>query len=47
MDIAYFWTNYDDYTKSENNYYGILPMSGSNTYSRTNKVFGLSLNYHF
>lgn len=47
MDIAYFWTNYDDYTKSESNYYGALPSPGSNKYSRTNKVFGLSLNYHF
>ena len=47
MDIAYFWTNYSDYTKVEESYYNMLPMKGSNVYSRTNKVFGLSLNYQF
>ena len=46
MDIAYFWTNYSDYTKNSDNYYG-TNISGTNLYSRTNKVFGLSLNYNF
>lgn len=47
MDVAYFWTNYEDYTKQEDNYYGLANIKGSNVYSRTNKVFGLSLNYKF
>ncbi len=47
MDLGYFWTKYKDYTKTEEHYYGKMPMKGSNTYSRTNKVFGLSLNYNF
>lgn len=47
MDVAYFWTSYSDYTKSEEAYYGIPKMKGTNVYSRTNKVFGLSLNYSF
>lgn len=40
MNVAYFWTNYDDYTKktSEN---------AMNVYSRTNKVFGLGVDYKF
>lgn len=46
MDIAYFWTNYSDYTKSTNNYNG-TGVPGTDIYSRTNKVFGLSLNYNF
>ena len=46
MDIAYFWTNYSDYTKETASYNG-TGMAGTDTYSRTNKVFGLSLNYHF
>lgn len=46
MDIAYFWTNYSDYTKSTDNYNG-TKVPGTDTYSRTNKVFGLSLNYMF
>ena len=47
MDIAYFWTNYDSYQKDSDNYYGIKGIKGSNVYDRTNKVFGLSLNYQF
>lgn len=46
LDIAYFWTTYDDYTKTSANYNG-TGMPGTDVYSRTNKVFGLSLNYHF
>lgn len=46
MDIAYFWTNYSDYTKKTANYNG-TGMPGTDIYSRTNKVFGLSLNYNF
>ena len=46
MDIAYFWTNYSDYTKETANYNG-TGMAGTDIYSRTNKVFGLSLNYNF
>lgn len=47
MDIAYFWTNYSDYNKTSEAYNGIDDILGTNIYSRTNKVFGLSLNYHF
>lgn len=46
LDIAYFWTTYDDYTKTSAEYNG-TGMPGTDVYSRTNKVFGLSLNYHF
>lgn len=46
MDIAYFWTNYSDYTKISDNYNG-TKLPGTDVYSRTNKVFGLSLNYNF
>ena len=46
MDIAYFWTNYSDYTKSTDDY-NETKVPGTDTYSRTNKVFGLSLNYMF
>lgn len=46
LDIAYFWTTYDDYTKTSADYNG-TGMPGTDVYSRTNKVFGLSLNYHF
>lgn len=46
LDIAYFWTTYDDYTKTSADYNG-TGMPDTDVYSRTNKVFGLSLNYHF
>lgn len=39
LNVKYMWTNYDDYTKTPQNYNGIkLPVT--NIYSRTNKVFG-------
>ena len=40
MNIAYFWTNYDDYTKK-------ISETTKNVYSRTNKVFGLGVDYKF
>lgn len=46
LDVAYFWTKYSDYTKASANYYE-TGRSGTNVYSRTNKVFGMSLNYNF
>ena len=46
MNIAYFWTNYEDYTKVSENYNG-LPLSGTDVYGRTNKVFGLGIDYKF
>lgn len=46
IDAAYFWTNYSDYEKKSTSYNG-SQMPGSDLYSRTNKVFGVSLNYQF
>lgn len=42
----YMWTTYEDYTKTSQNYNG-TGLSGTNVYSRTNKVFGLSIDYKF
>lgn len=39
MNIAYFWTDYDDYS--------MMTSTGSTVYSRTNKVFGLGIDYKF
>ena len=39
MNVAYFWTNYKDYNK-------VTEISAT-TYSRTNKVFGLGVDYKF
>lgn len=47
LNIAYFWSNYDDYTKESAAYNGIPNMAGTDVYSRSNKVFGLSVDYHF
>lgn len=46
LNVGYMWTNYDDYTKTSQNYNG-TGLSGTNVYSRTNKVFGLSIDYKF
>lgn len=39
LNVAYFWTNYNDYKK--------ITSTGSTIYSRTNKVFGLGVDYKF
>ncbi len=46
LNVGYMWTNYKDYTKTSKNYNG-TGLSGTNVYSRTNKVFGLSIDYRF
>ncbi len=52
LNVGYMWTNYEDYTKSvaaapvPGGYNG-TGLSGTNIYSRTNKVFGVSLDYRF
>jgi long-chain fatty acid transport protein len=46
MNVAYFWTNYSDYTKKMDSYNG-LGIEGTNVYSRTNKVFGVGVDYKF
>lgn len=64
LNIAYFWTNYKTYNRSESNYnqmqeklqhIGVpenlanaLPnIPGQDSFTRTNKVFGIGLNYSF
>lgn len=46
VNIGYMWTNYEDYKKTSADYNG-TGLSGTNVYSRTNKVFGLELDYSF
>ncbi len=46
LNVGYMWTTYEDYTKNSKNYNG-TGLSGTNVYSRTNKVFGVSLDYRF
>lgn len=46
LNAAYFWTTYSDYTSATDNYKG-TGIAGTDVYSRTNKVFGVGVNYHF
>ncbi len=46
LNVGYMWTTYEDYTKTSKNYNG-TGLPGTNVYSRTNKVFGMSLDYRF
>lgn len=46
LNAGYIWTNYKDYTKTSDNYNNTL-LKGTNVYSRTNKVLGLSIDYRF
>ncbi len=46
LNIAYFWTTYTDFTKESDNY-NSTTLPGTDVFSRTNKVFGVGLNYRF
>ena len=47
LNVGYFWTTYKDYKRSEpDNYFGTT-LAGSDTYSRTNKVFGAGIDFKF
>ena len=46
LNVGYMWTTYEDYKKEFSNYNG-TGLRGTNVYSRTNKVFGLSIDYRF
>ena len=53
MNIGYFWTDYSDYTKDiaatgvAGTGYNGTGMAGKDVYSRTNKVFGVGIDYKF
>ena len=52
LNVGYFWTTYSDYKKEmpaeAGGYNGISPaITGSDVYSRTNKVFGVGIDYKF
>jgi long-chain fatty acid transport protein len=44
LNLAYFWTTYSDYTKKADPAKNVL---SNNVYGRTNKVFGLGIDYRF
>jgi len=46
VNVAYFFTDYSDYERNTANY-NSTGISGKDVFSRTNKVFGLGINYDF
>jgi len=46
LNLAYFFTNYDKWTKTTTNYNGTT-LAGTDVYDRTNNVFGIGLEYKF
>jgi len=46
LNLAYFFTNYDKWTKASTNYNG-TGLAGTDVYNRTNNVFGVGLEYKF
>lgn len=46
LNLAYFFTNYSDWTKNSTNYNG-TGLAGTDVYARTNKVFGVGIDYKF
>ncbi len=51
MNVGYFWTMYQDYTKhvaaGKPGGYNNTTLAGQDVYSRTNKVFGMGIDYKF
>lgn len=46
LNVSYFFTNYEPGTKTSTNY-NATTLAGSDTFDRTNKVFGIGLDYKF
>jgi len=46
INLAYFFTIYEDWTKKSANYNG-LPLSGTDVFSRTNNSFGIGVDFRF
>lgn len=46
VNVGYFWTTYKDYDRNETNYFNTTK-PGSDTYSRSNKVFGAGIDFKF
>jgi long-subunit fatty acid transport protein len=44
VNLGYFWTVYDDWSKTSSNYNG-TGMTGTDVFSRTNKVFGIGVDF--
>jgi len=49
VNLAYFFTNYDNWFKPEDmiRYTIAIPVRGDDTYGRTNKAFGIGLDFRF
>ena len=46
INLAYIFTNYSDWKKVSSNYYD-KPMQGTDVFSRTNKGFGIGVDFRF
>lgn len=46
LNVSYFFTDYQDYTKKQSNY-NDTGKPGSDTYTRKNKVFAVGVDFHF
>ncbi|MFW9596506.1 MAG: OmpP1/FadL family transporter [Paludibacter sp.] len=46
LNLAYFFTNYEDWTKVSTSYNG-TSLAGTDVFARTNKVFGIGVDYKF
>jgi long-subunit fatty acid transport protein len=46
LNLAYFFTNYDKWTKQSSNYNNTM-LAGTDVFFRTNKVFGIGADYSF
>jgi len=47
LNVSYFCSLYSDYKKEQANYQGLPSIKGTDTFSRTNHVLGLGIDYKF
>lgn len=47
LNVSYFCSLYSDYKKEQANYQGLPGVNGTDTFSRTNHVIGLGIDYKF
>jgi len=47
INVGYLFTNYEDWPKQSAIYAGLPPLSGKDIFSRTNKAFGIGLDFRF
>ena len=47
VNVAYFWTNYEKFNKTTETSLGVAKVVNTDEFTRTNKVFGVGVDFTF